>query len=99
MTNEILFERLNTDTTFYKDASDVVDYIINYKALLQSDTISSTVVTGENITIDSNSESGNKVTITASGGSEGATAKIKTTITTAASKVYERTFKVKICEL
>lgn len=93
---EILFERINKDTTIKKNAADVVDFVINYKQKLQSDTISSRTVTGDGVTIDSTSESGNKVTITMSGGNEGDIAEIKASVTTAAGKVYKRLINIKI---
>lgn len=84
-----------------KDPSDVVDYTLNFTPLLQGDAISSITVSGENITIDSSSFSGNTVTIFVSGGVAGSVGKVKTTIVTtnATPRTFERTFKVRIEDL
>ena len=86
------------DLQVTKDPSDVVDYVIDFKQLLQADTISTATVTGTGITIDSSSVSSNVVTIWASGGTSGSTATIKITIVTtnATPRTFERSFKVKL---
>lgn len=86
---------------FPKDPSDVIDFTLNYAAWLKGDTINTVTVTGENITIDSNTNTNTKVTIFVSGGSAGATGKVKTTIVTNNStpRTLQRTFKVRIEEL
>lgn len=84
-----------------KDPSDVVDYPLDFKQLLQSDTISTATVTADNVTIDSTSVSGNVVTIFVSGGSNCATATVKITIVTtnATPRTFERSFKIKVEDL
>ena len=81
-----------------KDPADVVDYIVDFKQLLQDDNISTATVVGTNITIDSSSVSANVVTIFVSAGTEGTTAEVKITIVTtnATPRTFERTFKVRI---
>jgi len=95
---KILYSRFNPDLTLFKDPEEVRQYEINYAAELQDDTISTTTVTGENITIDSSSTANNRVTITASGGIAGNTARIKTNIVTAAGITLENRFKIKVME-
>jgi hypothetical protein len=86
------------DLTLCKDPADVVDYPLDFRQLLQADTISTATVTGEGVTIDSSSVSGNTVTVWVSGGSAGQTATVKTTIVTANAtpRTFERSFKIKI---
>jgi ribosomal protein S28E/S33 len=86
------------DLTLCKDPADVVDYTLDYKQLLQSDTIDTATVTSDEVTIDSSSVSGNVVTVFVSGGNEGAIAEVKTTIVTTNStpRTFERTFKIRI---
>jgi hypothetical protein len=83
---------------FKKDPVDVIDFILNFTPLLQGDTINTAVVAGENITIDSSSISGNKVTAFVSGGSDGGVGKVTTTIVTNNStpRTFKRMFKVLI---
>ena len=81
-----------------KDPSDVIDYTFDFTQLLQADTISTATVTATDVTIDSSSVSGNKVTMFVSGGTAGNTGVIKTTIVTtnATPRTFERSFKVKV---
>ena len=81
-----------------KDPADVVDYPLDFKQLLQSDTIDTAVVVADNVTIDSSSVSGNVVTIFVSGGSDGATATVTITIVTnnTTPRTFERSFKIKV---
>ena len=85
---------------FKKDPVDVIDFILNFTPLLQGDTINTATVDGENITIDSSSISGNKVTAFVSGGSDGGVGKITTTIVTNNSipRTFKRMFRVVIEE-
>lgn len=84
-----------------KDPDDVFDFEIDFKQLLQSDTISTATVTGKNLTIDSSSVTGNKVTLFVTGGTAGNTGVVTTTIVTsnATPRTFERSFKIKIKEL
>jgi hypothetical protein len=83
------------------DPSDVRDYDFDFTQLLQADTISTATVTGENITIDSSSISGNVVTAFISGGSDCTTGTITVKIVTANAtpRTFERSIKVKVRNL
>ena len=87
--------------TLEKDPSDVLDYQLDFKQLLQSDVISTAAVVADNVTIDSTAVSGNVVTIFISGGSAGTIATVTTTIVTtnATPRTYERSFKIKVEDL
>lgn len=89
------------DLTFIKDPSDVLDFPLDFSGLLQADTIDTATATGENITVDSTSISGNVVTVFVSGGTAGSTGTIKATITTtnATPRTFERSFKVRVRDL
>ena len=86
------------DLLVTKDPADVIDYSVDFKSLLQGDTISTATIVGTNLTIDSSSVSGNVVTIWVSAGSAGTIGEVKTTIVTtnATPRTFERTFRVKI---
>lgn len=81
-----------------KDPADVIDYVVDWTQLLQSDGISTITIVGTNITIDSSSFSGKVVTIFVSGGVNGNTGIIKMTIVTTNStpRTYERSFRVRV---
>jgi hypothetical protein len=81
-----------------KDPSDVVDYILDFTQLLQADTISTATVTATEVTVDSSSVSGNKVTIFVSGGNDGRTGVVTTKIVTTNStpRTFERSFRIKV---
>jgi len=85
---------------FRKDPADVIDFPLNFTPLLQGDTINTAVVEGENITIDSTTIVGNKVTVFVSGGSDGGVGKVTTTIVTNNStpRTFKRMFKVIIVD-
>lgn len=85
---------------FCKDPADVLDYILDYTQLLQSDGIASVTVTGENITIDSSSFSGKVVTIFISGGQDGNIGVVTTKIVTtnATPRTFERSFRIRVEE-
>lgn len=86
------------DLVVCKDPADVIDYTVDFKQLLQADTISTATVTGTNVTIDSSSVSGNVVTIFVSGGNDGVTGTVKVTVVTtnATPRTFERSFKIKV---
>ena len=81
-----------------KDPADVKDYPLDFKQLLQSDTISTATVTADNVTIDSSAISGNVVTIWVSAGTDGtiATVTIKIVTANATPRTFERSFKIKV---
>lgn len=82
-----------------KDPSDVITVDLDFNGILGADTISAATVGGVNITIDSSPNAGNIVTMTLSGGSSGTVAQVKTTMTSTAGLVLERSFNVEIEEL
>ena len=92
--------RWTPELEFRKDPVDVIDFILNFTPLLQGDTINTAIVTGENITVDSSTITGNKVTAFVSGGSDGGVGKITTTIVTNNStpRTFKRMFRVIIEE-
>jgi hypothetical protein len=79
-----------------KDPTDVLDYVMDFTPLLQTDTISTHTVTVTNVTLDSSSVTNNVVTMYLSGGTAGTTAKVTVKIVTTNSRTYERSFKIKI---
>ena len=81
-----------------KDPADVIDYIVDWTQLLQSDGISTATVKGTNITIDSSSFTGKVLTIFVSAGIDGNIGIVKMTIVTtnATPRTYERSFRVRI---
>ena len=89
------------DLIVEKDPSDVIDYPLDFKQLLQADTISTATVTADSVTIDSTSTSGNVVTIFVSGGNDCTTATVKITIVTtnATPRTFERSFKIRVKNL
>jgi len=88
----------NKNLELCKDPADVLDYKLDYTQLLQSDSIASITVVGEKLTIDSSSFSGNVVTIFVSGGTNGNTGIVKTTIVTTNTtpRTFERSFRIKL---
>ena len=84
-----------------KDPSDVVDYEMDWLQLLQSDTINTATVTATEVTIDSSSVSGKKVTLFVSGGTNGNTGVVTIKIVTnnATPRTFERSFRIKVEEL
>ena len=90
--------RWNKNLTVCKDPSDVVDYTMDFKQLLQSDTISTATVTATEVTIDSSSVSGNSVIFFVSGGTNGNTGviTIKIVTTNATPRTFERSFSIKV---
>ena len=81
---------------FEKDPSDVVSYDINFTREIDTDTISTLTVTGDDITIDSSSSSGQTVTVTVSGGNDNSTGTVKVNMITSGSLTVERSFDVRI---
>ncbi|MBL4651281.1 MAG: hypothetical protein JKY53_00240 [Flavobacteriales bacterium] len=90
--------RWHKNLSVCKDPSDVVDYSLDFKQLLQSDTISTATVTADFVTIDSSSISGNIVTFFVSAGTNGKTAlvTVKIVTTNATPRTFERSFKIRV---
>lgn len=89
-------------TQVFKDPADIVDYELDFNALLEADSIASiTSVVADNVTIGTFSFTGNIVTIFVSGGTAETTAIVTTTIVTTNStpRTYERSFKIRVQEL
>lgn len=89
--------------TFEKDPDDVVDYTLNFKGLLQADTISTATAADANgvVSIDSTTVTGNTVTVFVSGGTANSTAKVEVTIVTtnATPRTFERSFYIQVKDL
>lgn len=83
-----------------KDPSDVFDYDMDWKQRLQTDTINTATVTGERVTIDSSSVSGNIVNFFISGGTDGTigTVTIKVVTSNATPRTFELSFNVRVNE-
>ena len=74
-----------------KDPSDVLDYTINFTALLEGDeTITTASFVVSRVTLDSSAHSNTSVTFWLSGGTPG-DASVAVTITTSQGRTYERT--------
>lgn len=95
--------RWRENLTFVKDPDDVVDYVLNFRGLLGSDTISTVTATDPNsvLTLGTPTASDNTVTIFVSGGTAGRTGRVEITITTANAtpRVFERSFFVQVRDL
>jgi hypothetical protein len=79
-----------------KDPDEVLDYTINWTSrMVSTDTIETVTVTGNNVTIDSDSLSGNVVTVWLSGGNVG-TASVHCRITTEEGRTMDQTVTLKI---
>ena len=101
MTASTGYERDNTGAFIKKDPESVLDYTINWSDFLTTgDTVASatyTVDTG--LTKDSNSNTTTATTVTLSGGTAGTVYTVKCVMTTTASRVAARRFRVKCEEL
>jgi len=82
-------------TRFKKDPEDVIDVTIDYSQYFKTDAITTIVVVGTNITIDSSSETDNIVTLFISAGSNGTNGEIKLTVSSA-TRTLERTLFVEV---
>jgi hypothetical protein len=78
-----------------KDPSDVIDVVVDYSQYFKTDDITTTTVTGTNVTIDSSAEAANVVTIFISAGTNGTDGEIKIT-TSSATRTLERTIIVEV---
>lgn len=78
-----------------KDPTDVIDIVVDYSQYFKTDAITTTVVTGESITIDSSVEADNIVTIFISEGSNGTDGRIKIVVSST-TVTLERTLIVKV---
>lgn len=83
-----------------KDPSDVLDYTIDYSALLDGDTIASSVWSVDaGITIDSDTNTTTNATVWVSGGTSGNVYTFTNTITTAGGRTFERSARLTVKNL
>ncbi len=83
-----------------KGATEVVDYVVSWSALLGADTIStSTFTVSAGLTKDSQSNTTTTATVWVSGGTVNTDYTITNTITTAGGRTWVRTFTVPVRRL
>lgn len=82
--------------TFTKDPSSVLDFVFDWSAWLEStETITShTITVSTGITKDSSTESGGKITVWLSGGTDGNDYEIACKIITSSTRTDERTIAI-----
>lgn len=86
-------------TTFIHDPDAVLDYIWDWSAWLDSDTISTATTTADTgITIDSTTNTTTAVTVTLSGGTAGENYDVTVHITTAGGLEDDRTIRIQVRE-
>lgn len=95
------FARDETGPWIAKDPAAVLDYAVDWnapgEAWLGTDTIASVVWTvGTGLTQDSYTNTDTTATVWLSGGTPGETYSVACKITTAAGRIDERTFRVKV---
>lgn len=83
--------------SFIKDADAVLEYVIDWSAWLDGDTIATSAweADDDGITIDSDTNTATTATVWLSGGTLGATYRIANHIVTAAGREDDRTITVK----
>lgn len=82
-----------------KDPDEVKDYVVDWSALLGTDTISTStwsVVEGVALTIDSDSNDDTTTTVWLSGGTVGSNCELLNRVTTAGGRTYDQTCKLKV---
>ncbi len=85
--------------TYYKDPADVLDYSIDWSAVVLTDTISTSTwppVTGLTSGPPASSFAGKVTTVWLSGGTAGTTYPVVNRIVTAAGRTIERTIHVRV---
>lgn len=83
--------------TFVKDPDEVLDYIRDWSALLDGDTISTSTWTADDgITVDSSSNTTTTATIWLSGGTVNQNYSVVNRIVTAGGRTHEKTLTFKI---
>lgn len=86
-------------TTFIHDPDAVLDYIWDWTAWLDSDTISTATTTADTgITVDSTTNTTTTATVTLSGGTAGENYDVTVHITTAAGLEDDRTIRIQVRE-
>ena len=84
--------------SYEKDPSDTIDYSLAWHQL-GTDSISSSEWTSDSLTVGTSSISGLVTTVFVSGGTEGETASLTNTVTTAMGRTLQRTVHIAIAEL
>ena len=79
-----------------KRPNEVRDYVIDWSVYLDGDTIATSDVTVEGVTLDSDANDDTTVTVWLSGGTDGTFARITNTITTAGGRTETEVFTVRI---
>ncbi len=83
--------------TYYKDPSDVLDYAVDWAAVIPTDTIStSTWTPATGITSATPSFAGKVTTVWLSGGTTGTTYAVVNRIVTTGGRTIERTIHVRV---
>jgi len=84
---------------FLKDPDETVDYLFNWKAKLDGDTIAtSDFLLPDGLIEVSSSNTTTTATIFVSGGSVGSTYRVTNRVTTAGGRTYDRTYNVLVLE-
>lgn len=83
---------------FYKDMSDVVDFLFEFAPFLQGDSVASYLITSNNVTIEADYYNENQVQVWVKSGVQGSMASVSVAMTSAQGRTIERTFKLKIGE-
>ena len=84
---------------FHKDPNDVLDYVFDWSAWLDTDTISTSTMTAETgITIDSDSNTTTTATVFLSGGTAGRTYRVTNRITTAGGRTKDKSMIIEVGE-
>jgi hypothetical protein len=85
-------------STFTKDPDDVLDYVRDWAAVLDGDTITTSTwtVLDAGITVNSDERTTTKATVWISGGTLGQTHRVVNRITTAGGRTLRKTFRFRI---
>ena len=84
-------------TYFTKDPDAVLDYLWDWTAWLDGDTITSAIATADaGLTVESSSNTTTAVTVWVSGGTAGETYSLTCTIDTAGGRTDERTSRIRV---
>lgn len=82
-----------------KDPDEVKDYKLDWAAMLDTDTISTStwsVAVGAGLVIDSNSKTNTDTTVWLSAGTAGVTYELLNRVVTAGGRTYDQTCKLKV---
>ena len=84
--------------TFYKDTSDVIDFMMDFSVALQADQISTVSIEAEYVTLSSSINNERQVQVWLSEGQNKQVATVTITITSQAGRTIERSFRIKVGE-